>query len=279
MTWVRYDVNVECNSDTTWYLFLIYSSLFKNRWSIIAARLPGRTDNEIKNYWNTSIRKRLLQMGIDPVTHRPRLDLLDLSSILTSSLYNPHEIDLSRFFGPQQPLRNPELSRLASSLGNPNDQVLSPLAPVVQENSNCSTLTPPYVTFPSEAQIMEPNLNPFSSNYAEFSPGSCQLNEWQSNEIPSDLGGDYLRLLKFGYCQSAQSIVDSLSTDQNKVNNLGFGSGLSTPSSSPGMLDSTSTFVGFDGSSTAKGGRESYSCSNMLKFEVPDVVNNVNEFV
>lgn len=29
------------------------------RWSLIAGRLPGRTDNEIKNYWNTNIGKRL----------------------------------------------------------------------------------------------------------------------------------------------------------------------------------------------------------------------------
>ncbi|CAN6201866.1 unnamed protein product [Urochloa humidicola] len=42
-----------------------------NRWSKIAARLPGRTDNEIKNHWNTHIRKKLLRMGIDPVTHLP----------------------------------------------------------------------------------------------------------------------------------------------------------------------------------------------------------------
>ncbi|OMO58795.1 hypothetical protein CCACVL1_25351 [Corchorus capsularis] len=37
----------------------------------IAKYLPKRTDNEIKNYWNAHLKKRLANMGIDPVTHNP----------------------------------------------------------------------------------------------------------------------------------------------------------------------------------------------------------------
>ncbi|XP_034889702.1 MYB-like transcription factor 4 [Populus alba] len=52
-------------------LIIKLHSLLGNRWSLIAGRLPGRTDNEIKNYWNTHVRKKLLSRGIDPSTHRP----------------------------------------------------------------------------------------------------------------------------------------------------------------------------------------------------------------
>ncbi|KAL4282803.1 hypothetical protein GQ457_16G002500 [Hibiscus cannabinus] len=40
-------------------LIIKLHQLLGNRWSLIAGRLPGRTDNEIKNYWNTNLSKRV----------------------------------------------------------------------------------------------------------------------------------------------------------------------------------------------------------------------------
>ncbi|KAJ6820271.1 transcription factor WER-like [Iris pallida] len=45
-------------------LIIRLHSLLGNRWSLIAGRLPGRTDNEIKNYWNSHLVKKLKSQGI-----------------------------------------------------------------------------------------------------------------------------------------------------------------------------------------------------------------------
>ncbi|KAK6938001.1 SANT/Myb domain [Dillenia turbinata] len=52
-------------------LIIKLHSMLGNKWSLIAGSLPGRTDNEIKNYWNTHIKRKLQSRGLDPQTHRP----------------------------------------------------------------------------------------------------------------------------------------------------------------------------------------------------------------
>ncbi|KAJ7545758.1 hypothetical protein O6H91_08G008700 [Diphasiastrum complanatum] len=51
-------------------LIVTLHSLLGNRWSLIAGRIPGRTDNEIKNYWNTHLSKKLVSKGLYPSTHK-----------------------------------------------------------------------------------------------------------------------------------------------------------------------------------------------------------------
>ncbi|MBA0560160.1 hypothetical protein Golob_017076 [Gossypium lobatum] len=46
-------------------LILELHSRWGNRWSKIAQHLPGRTDNEIKNYWRTRVQKQAKQLNCD----------------------------------------------------------------------------------------------------------------------------------------------------------------------------------------------------------------------
>ncbi|KAK2650042.1 hypothetical protein Ddye_017531 [Dipteronia dyeriana] len=69
MNYLRPDIkrgNITPDEDD---LIIRLHALLGNRWSLIAGRLPGRTDNEIKNYWNTHLSKRLRSQGTDPNTH------------------------------------------------------------------------------------------------------------------------------------------------------------------------------------------------------------------
>ncbi|KAF2305081.1 hypothetical protein P3X46_033340 [Hevea brasiliensis] len=275
-----------------------------NKWSAIASRLPGRTDNEIKNYWNTHIRKRLLRMGIDPVTHSPRLDLLDISSILGSSLYNSSQMNISRLLG-VQPMVNRELLRLATSIissqrqnqnfvsQNGQENQLCNLSaqnqyhPIVQasefqsqvpEMPTCTTLTTPFVPFSNETQLMDPSITDLSSQ-------DSQLNhqEWQSDTGMASNLADYMTTVPsyndyYGSDQTAimdpsSETTSTFISNNGNQQNFSFASVLSTPSSSSTPLNSNSTYI--NGSSSTEDERESY-CSNMLKFEIPDSLDVSN---
>ncbi|CAL9182743.1 unnamed protein product [Musa hybrid cultivar] len=53
-------------SDDEDELIIRLHKLLGNRWSLIAGRLPGRTDNEIKNYWNTTLGKKAYGKAYQP---------------------------------------------------------------------------------------------------------------------------------------------------------------------------------------------------------------------
>ncbi|KAM0936985.1 putative transcription factor MYB-HB-like family [Dioscorea sansibarensis] len=74
LRWTNYlrpDLKRGLLSDSEEQMVIDLHARLGNRWSKIASHLPGRTDNEIKNHWNTHIKKKLKKLGIDPLTHKP----------------------------------------------------------------------------------------------------------------------------------------------------------------------------------------------------------------
>ncbi|KAK1549680.1 hypothetical protein Q3G72_006011 [Acer saccharum] len=61
MNYLRPNIKRGNISDQEEDLILRLHKLLGNRWSLIAGRLPGRTDNEIKNYWNSHLSKKIKQ--------------------------------------------------------------------------------------------------------------------------------------------------------------------------------------------------------------------------
>ncbi|CAI9275488.1 unnamed protein product [Lactuca saligna] len=246
-------------------------SVLGNKWSAIAARLPGRTDNEIKNYWNTHIRKRLIKNGIDPVTHRPRLDLMDLSSILTSASFN-----LSNLFKIQS-LVNPQVLSLANLLASTssnqenNKLFLNNYIFPVNQNPNepIANVTSTPSNLPSN-QLWHQEHHMEVNNGEYFSGNLVSLNYQSSQEklMPPCITDNSIALQNYSDQFTSQASESSSFQPSNTENNsFNIDSIFPTPISSPTPLDSSSVFI--NGSSTTEDEIESY-CNNIFKFEIPE---------
>ncbi|XP_021726613.1 transcription factor MYB74-like [Chenopodium quinoa] len=201
-------------------------SILGNKWSAIAARLPGRTDNEIKNYWNTHIRKKLLRMGIDPVTHSPRLDYFDLPSMLCSHQNSPL-MNLPAVLLNLQNLLNPELLRFPTSqngflnFNNSQNTILSNLQNNISDNQVPSAQTiNQFDPIPSFNELLgsssTDNSGFVSNSYQSFSNGSSfstALSPLSSSLLhPIDSSPTYLNSSK-----STEDEIDSYISNVEKL--------------------------------------------------------------
>ncbi|XP_050221500.1 transcription factor MYB62 [Mercurialis annua] len=183
-------------------LILELHSKWGNRWSKIAQHLPGRTDNEIKNYWRTRVQRQARQMNIESNSKRfldavrcfwmPRLlqkveqtdstplNNLDYSHDHRSSSSNPYLLPES--FDPQISTSNlGSDQRLLSSV---TESMAIQRQPNILENPE----TPPVLSY-SDTNIfnsslsyydVDPGFNQAADPTAEFgtfddSPPECQM--------------------------------------------------------------------------------------------------------
>lgn len=107
-----------------------------NKWSKIAAQLPGRTDNEIKNVWNTYLKKRLI--GKDLKCHKKFNDSkpknIDPLSSSVSSSSNTSNTDQGLSSIDHQELRRPKMPDIITDMATG-----SCLQNTIQETSRSSS--------------------------------------------------------------------------------------------------------------------------------------------
>ncbi|XP_028781493.1 transcription factor MYB3 [Neltuma alba] len=88
MNYLRPDIKRGNFAEDEEDLIIKLHALLGNRWSLIAGRLPGRTNNEVKNYWNSHLRKKLINEGIDPKNRRLTRNPPLMPGSSASSSYN-----------------------------------------------------------------------------------------------------------------------------------------------------------------------------------------------
>ncbi|KAG0498131.1 hypothetical protein HPP92_002822 [Vanilla planifolia] len=88
-------------------------SLYKkigSRWSAIASKLPGRTDNHVKNHWNTKLKKRVMeeQASLFNTSYKPLPPPLEISQPRLQTVRSSTSINC-------QPISTPSWPELLSS--------------------------------------------------------------------------------------------------------------------------------------------------------------------
>ncbi|GMH26233.1 hypothetical protein Nepgr_028076 [Nepenthes gracilis] len=128
-------------------MILELHSKWGNRWSKIAAHLPGRTDNEIKNYWRTRVQKQARQLNmesnsqsfIDAIRcfYMPRLvQKIEQNSSSSSSSSTAIDADSSTFSSlPHKSIMINHAENISNSIGSP-PRISSPVANISESQTS-----------------------------------------------------------------------------------------------------------------------------------------------
>nr|BCB17002.1 MYB transcription factor [Mangifera indica] len=151
-------------------LIIRLHKLLGNRWSLIAGRLPGRTDNEIKNYWNTNLAKKLQKQPPERNRNKFSLKMEPHKYVIRTKAVKCSKVSL-----------NPESWKKSENFGSNVDSKAG--ASMLQETPDCS--------LENKSILMESNNGPSSSDLlTDFNMGEFSLSDLLNFDF-SDLCGTF----------------------------------------------------------------------------------------
>ncbi|KAJ4880481.1 Transcription factor MYB86 [Raphanus sativus] len=192
LRWINYlrpDLKRGAFSQDEESLIIELHAALGNRWSQIATRLPGRTDNEIKNFWNSCLKKKLRRKGIDPTTHKPLISDIQTANVIDQKLTSSNTSEVVKSTGLINNLHDDQSMAVSSQPGPcwfPETKTTAN-----QNAAFCFSAS----TLPTVSDQMTSNFNPVPNNW--------ELN-YCSNTVPSHRNSIYSAFFGNHYAEASQ---------------------------------------------------------------------------
>ncbi|WJX16027.1 hypothetical protein P8452_06109 [Trifolium repens] len=154
-----------------------------SRWSAIASKLPGRTDNDVKNYWNTKLKKKIMagKVGLKSLTENDNTVPSTPSVTQNCNIMLDNNFDAS--YGFKNNEKNIGFDQIhdvgVSEIGASNNNIdINPMVSMSQDNSsigvnnNCVSLRDQ-----AGDESLEPLMD-FGFGVGSDFASSCCFPEW-----------------------------------------------------------------------------------------------------